>query len=95
MFNSEKQYKLLGEEIVRQACHDYIDARKRIRLGIFNKENSEMVCKKRIKEITKFFYGKMYSLITDISPDYMIRMCERCADDASADDIRPLHTRRT
>lgn len=61
--NDIKAYENLANAIIEQAVHDYLVAKKKNYVG-------------KIKEIEKFFHSDMFTMLTNVDPDFLLKELE-------------------
>jgi len=67
-FVNQEGYERLGNEIVILAAKDYKRA-----LKVLQKDSNNYTALAEVNSIERFFHGRLYSAITTIDPDVMIR----------------------
>lgn len=65
---NQEGYERLGNEIIILATRDYRSA-----LKILQKDPDNYTAQSEVDSIERFFHGRLYSAITDIDPDVLIR----------------------
>lgn len=79
-YDFRQPWEDFGNAIIVRACDDYVQALKQLKKpkpSDPKKENSWVVKQynalQEIRNINRFFKGRLYSLITSVDPDYIIQ----------------------
>lgn len=79
-YDFQQPWEDFGNAIIVRACDDYVQALKELKKPKPNdsqKEKAWMVKQynavREIRNINRFFKGRLYSLITSVDPEYIIQ----------------------
>lgn len=69
MKENYEAYENLANAIIKQAARDYMAALRRLKNNPCSRKEL-----KTVKQLEEFFYSDWYGVLTNVDPNYLIRM---------------------